>query len=243
MQDSTITISDLSKEFESVAYRNGFQTSVLFDDVMQYIIFGFTENHPPIKHWKYTKEQNKEIFNLMKMWFQLMNETTKTKEWFDAWGNLYESIIASKGRRDNAAQFFTPSHLCDLMAKVTDISDKAGKMVSDPTCGSGRNLLAYNAIQKGNIYVGEDLDRTCCLMTVCNMIIHGLEGAVIWHNTLKLDFSGGWFVNSGINNPLHKYYGIPHCDIMSRDDYEQYFLPKIEERASSKESNNQLSLF
>lgn len=48
--------------------------------------------------------------------------------------------------------------------------------MGDPTCGSGRLLLAYHARNPGNYLIGEDINRTCCLMTVCNMLIHGCVG-------------------------------------------------------------------
>lgn len=42
----------------------------------------------------------------------------------------------------------------------------------------------------------EDIDRTCCLMTVCNFLIHGCVGEVIWHDSLNPDtYYDGWKVN------------------------------------------------
>lgn len=48
-----------------------------------------------------------------------------------------------------------------------------------------------------NTYLcAEDIDRTCCLMTVCNFLIHGCVGEVIWHDSLSPDtFYDGWKVN------------------------------------------------
>ena len=44
--------------------------------------------------------------------------------------------------------------------------------------------------------VHEDIDRTCCLMTVCNFLIHGCVGEVIWHDSLNPDtYYDGWKVN------------------------------------------------
>ena len=56
--------------------------------------------------------------------------------------------------------------------------------MNDPTCGSGRLLLAYHVRNLGNYLVAEDISRTCCLMTVCNMLIHGCVGEVIQHDSL-----------------------------------------------------------
>ena len=49
------------------------------------------------------------------------------------------------------------------------------KRICDPTCGSGRLLLAYHVRHLGNYLVAEDVSRTCCLMTVCNMLITWLH--------------------------------------------------------------------
>lgn len=94
-----------------------------------------------------------------------------------------------------------------------------GKRISDPTCGSGRNLLAFHVKHLGNYMVGEDIDRTCAMMTVCNFILHGVQGEVVWHNTLiHDDYYGGWKVNEHLNSPLSKYFGIPHCRPMEREE-------------------------
>ena len=87
--------------------------------------------------------------------------------------------------------------------------------MSDPTCGSGRLHLANHARNLGNYLVAEDISRTCCLMTVCNMLIHGCVGEVIQHDSLlPEDFKDGWFVN-----PVLTTTGIPTIRKMSEDEY------------------------
>ena len=91
-------------------------------------------------------------------------------------------------------------------------------LVSDPTCGSGRTLLAFHVRHLGNYLVAEDIDRTCCLMTVCNFILHGVEGEVIWHNSLEPDsFFEAWKTNEFLNH-VSKYNGLPHCREISFKD-------------------------
>jgi len=64
----------------------------------------------------------------------------------------------------------------------------------------------------------EDIDRTCCLMTVCNFLTHGAVGEVVWHNSLDPgSWFGGWLVNRNLNNPLHKYYGCPHVETLQKE--------------------------
>ena len=40
------------------------------------------------------------------------------REWYDPFGNLYQTQIASHARRANAGQFFTPEHIVDLMVSI-----------------------------------------------------------------------------------------------------------------------------
>ena len=57
---------------------------------------------------------------------------------------------------------------CDLMVLCTQTEEKkTGQRMGDPTCGSGRLLLAYHARNPGNYLIGEDINRTCCLMKMC----------------------------------------------------------------------------
>lgn len=68
--------------------------------------------------------------------------------------------------------------------------------VKDPTCGRGRMLLSFHSHHLDNYLIREDLDRICCLMSVCNMLIHGYVGEIVWHNSLKAGaFLSGWKIN------------------------------------------------
>ena len=87
--------------------------------------------------------------------------------------------------------------------------------MGDPTCGSGRLLLAYHAHNPGNYLVGEDISRTCCMMTVCNMLVHGCVGEVICHDSLQPKaFTDGWKVNQAL--PLT---GVPSIRCMKEEEY------------------------
>lgn len=90
-----------------------------------------------------------------------------------------------------------------------------GQRMGDPTCGSGRLLLAYHARNPENYLIGEDINRTCCLMTVCNMLIHGCVGEVICHDSLNPgNFVDGWKVN-----PMLTWTGIPTIKRMNMKEY------------------------
>jgi len=65
----------------------------------------------------------------------------------------------------------------------------------------------------------EDVDRTCCMMSVCNFLMHGVVGEVVWHNSLDPgSWFSGWRVNRNLNNPLHRHYGCPHVETLQKED-------------------------
>lgn len=205
-------MQELEKIILSFCQTNGLEVSRVFDDLLRYIIQGFTiPGFPGLKDWKYTKAQN-EVF--MEMFCALIKNLKKEidrRGWYDPFGEIYENIIASKSRRSNSGQFFTPVDICDLMTSISTSEPVSGQIISDCAAGSGRTLLSFNAKNLGNRYVAEDLDHTCAMMCVCNFLFHGMEGEVIWHDSLIPEkFFGAWKINDGINNPFSKYCGIPH---------------------------------
>lgn len=131
-----------------------------------------------------------------------------------------------------------------------DNEPKTGLRISDPTCGSGRNLLSHHAENPGNFYFGEDIDRTCCLMTVCNFIIHGCVGEVVWHNSLDPEsYYCGWSVNPWLNRT-----GIPGVIEISKEKsyiWQSWQQRKLQNEAKKAEQREppkpvkpeQLSLF
>ena len=96
-----------------------------------------------------------------------------------------------------------------------DLTGK-GLNFGDPACGSGRFLIAAHAKSPGNYCCGEDIDRTCALMTVCNFILHGVNGEVIWHDSLiptKERFYGAWRVR-----PRRDLNGVPEVTRLKWED-------------------------
>lgn len=220
--EAPASVRELEKLMNTFTYKNGFEVSRVFDDWLRFIIFGFDADHQPITEWNYKPEHSQVFMQLTQEWAKVMsNEVNGDNQWFDAFGCLYEAVIAGNGRRSNAGQFFTPEHVCDLMTKLNSNPEHKpiGKHVSDPTCGSGRTLLSFHAHNPGNFMCGEDFDRTCAMMTVCNFLIHGVVGEVVWHDSLQPDsWFDGWKVNTNLNNPMHKYNGIPHVQKLVKEE-------------------------
>jgi hypothetical protein len=103
----------------------------------------------------------------------------------DVLGDLFVGAISY----GEGGQYFTPEHLCRLMARLTvseDASEQSEKRrrVCDPCCGAGRLLLAAAEIDRHWEFVGQDIDLRCVRMTAINLALRNLYGYVIWGNTL-----------------------------------------------------------
>lgn len=110
-------------------------------------------------------------------------EETRT-DMKDLLGDLFQGAITY----GEAGQFLTPMPICRLMAKMTvaEASVEADRVptVSDPTCGSGRMLLAVAEEHRNWEFVGQDVDRRCVQMTALNLAFRDLYGYAIHGNTL-----------------------------------------------------------
>lgn len=208
-------IRPLEKTICDFAYSNGYDPISVFNDFLRYVIHGFSPGAPPLMDWKYKRQQNRYFMEMLTGWIRLMQRELQSGGWFDAFGDLFMAISSKIGRQVNG-QFFTPPDICDLMVLCTDSGETAtGKRICDPTCGSGRLLLAYHVRHLGNYLVAEDVNRTCCLMTVCNMLVHGCIGEVIHHDSLcPENFMDGWMVNHTLTQT-----GIPSIRRMSEEEY------------------------
>lgn len=184
-------VRPLEKMITDFSYTNGLDPVNVFNDFLTYIIHGFSPGAPPLQSWKYKRQQNMKFMEMLTGWVRLMASRIKDDtSWYDPFGDLYMALV-SKSAQQSQGQFFTPVHICDLMVLCTQTEEKkTGQRIGDPTCGSGRLLLAYHARNPGNYLIGEDINRTCCLMTVCNMLIHGCVGEVICHDSLTRKLRG-----------------------------------------------------
>lgn len=137
-------IRPLEKTICDFAYSNGYDPISVFNDFLRYVIHGFSPGAPPLMDWKYKRQQNRHFMEMLTGWIRLMQRELQSGGWFDAFGDLFMAISSKIGRQVNG-QFFTPPDICDLMVLCTDSGETAtGKRICDPTCGSGRLLLAYH---------------------------------------------------------------------------------------------------
>ena len=97
----------------------------------------------------------------------------------DAFEYLMKNFATESGK--SKGQFYTPSEVSRVMAKVLNIHNATNKTTFyDPTCGSGSLLLKSldEAEGKGTIY-GQDKDVATAALARMNMILHGQEAIEI----------------------------------------------------------------
>lgn len=106
----------------------------------------------------------------------------------DIIGGAYEFLIANfagdAGKK--AGEFFTPSEVSTLLAKLTKSKD--GSRICDPTCGSG-SLLIKAGLEVGSdnfsLY-GQEANGSTWALAVMNMFLHGFDNATIrWGDTIR----------------------------------------------------------
>lgn len=97
-------------------------------------------------------------------------------------------------------QFFTPYHVCELMAKINingeilqEIEKKGYVSVCDPCVGAGSMLIAAANVmgemeinyQESAVFVGQDIDRIVAMMAYVQLSLIGCPGYVIVGDSLK----------------------------------------------------------
>lgn len=186
---------DIPKElicFNSLFFKfqNRFELSLVFNDFLTIVIccLGHGTQEPlyfeTIK--KYSKEELNTFCKLFAEILIIYENANKDKRWCDPLGDYYE-CLASNYKKSALGQFFTPKHLCDMIAQITAEPENFGKKINEPCSGSGRMVLAFNHVSKGNYFVCEDIDEICCKMTAINMCMHEIRGEVHCHDVIRGD--------------------------------------------------------
>jgi type I restriction enzyme M protein len=214
------TLKDFDRQICLINRHN--KRSVFFD-FLTWIIAGFAVSDE-LKWQPKNRYNDKELSifsNIFKAFVLTLNSEIKADDhWCDLLGIYYEGADFNDSYK---GQFFTPEHICTLMAKITIGDERRENHAYDCCCGSGRMLLAANSIQPGMKLYASDLDAICCQITIINFLMHGCEGEVVHKNGLIDDcYFEGWAVNDGLNNPFSKYYGLPHVRILPKEESEIY---------------------
>lgn len=99
-------------------------------------------------------------------------------------------------------QFFTPSHLTDLVANLVrgenpNAEKNEREKVHDPCCGSGRFLLSMVRKNPNVVLYGQDVDLRCVKMTALNLWMLDLEGVVRCGDSLGNSWTVAYEVRRG----------------------------------------------
>jgi len=134
-----------------------------------------------------TKDKNAKLKDLLND-FNKMDLTPSHLESNDIIGEAYEFLIANFASEagKKAGEFFTPSEVSTLLAKLT--KSKPGARICDPTCGSGSLLIkAGKEIGSNNFSLyGQEANGSTWALAVMNMFLHGYDNATIrWGDTIR----------------------------------------------------------
>ena len=115
----------------------------------------------------------------------------------DPYSDLLGEFFMQEITKGQNGQYFTPTHVCDMMASMQcgNLED-GGSRVLDPACGSGRMLLSAAKLSHHNYFFGADNSNSCAKMAAINFFLNGLNGEVSWMNSLSMEWYGGWHINT-----------------------------------------------
>lgn len=133
------------------------------------------------------KDKNTRLKNLLGDFAEL-DLSPSHLEGEDVIGNAYEYLIANfaDNAGKKAGEFFTPSEVSTLLAKLT--KSKPGARICDPTCGSGSLLIkAGREVGSNNFSLyGQEANGSTWALAVMNMFLHGFDNATIrWGDTIR----------------------------------------------------------
>ena len=133
------------------------------------------------------KDKNVRLKNLLTD-FSGLDLTPSHLEKKDIIGDAYEFLIANfaSDAGKKAGEFFTPSEVSTLLAKLT--KSKSGARIYDPTCGSASLLIkAGKEVGNNNFSLyGQEANGSTWALAVMNMFLHGFDNASIrWGDTIR----------------------------------------------------------
>ncbi|MBZ9631620.1 type I restriction-modification system subunit M [Salegentibacter sp. LM13S] len=133
------------------------------------------------------KQKNQRLKELLKD-FNKLDLMPSHLESRDIIGDAYEFLIANfaSDAGKKAGEFYTPSEVSTLLAKLT--KSEPGARIYDPTCGSGSLLIkAAKEVGSDNFSLfGQEANGSTWALAVMNMFLHGFDGAAIrWGDTIR----------------------------------------------------------
>ena len=161
----------------------------------------------------YTEKREQEYLELSRKYsskeLKLMSEMSGmlTLAFEEGMSDVLGSIYMSREMGSNKlGQFFTPYHICQMMAKMQDMKDieEHGYIkVIEPSTGAGGNIIAFCEHVKNNGYnyqtqvnvTAQDLDYKAVYMSYVQFSLLGIPAKVVQGNTLSNSYNGGFGEN------------------------------------------------
>lgn len=167
------------------------------------------------------QQLNPALFEILKTCIENCHKRIVSKGAYDFFGELYESVVLSAGKAARLGQFYTPFNISELMARI-EVKDSAmARMVSEPSCGSGRNVIAlWQQLDKHTMttFVCEDVDIVSVKMCALNMMLNNMYGYCICHDTLRPDT---FYCGYAINETTYPFQsGICSVREIKREEYD-----------------------
>jgi type I restriction enzyme M protein len=135
-----------------------------------------------------TKDKNSRLKNLLNDFSDPSLDLRPSHlEGRDIIGDAYEFLISNfaSDAGKKAGEFYTPSEVSTLLAKLT--KSAPGARICDPTCGSGSLLIkAAKEVGSENFSLyGQEANGSTWALAVMNMFLHGFDSATIrWGDTI-----------------------------------------------------------
>lgn len=215
---------DFEGELNELSRRNSHST--VFNNFLDYALWVFNlskTNEDDEAIMKQIGKESAENYARMLLAFSILADNNGIG-FRDVLGDLFMDYVS----HGNNGQYFTPDPICEMMSQITqgDPIEFAGKSVCDPSCGSGRMLLATGkrAAEKGvrNVrFFGCDIDPICCKMAVLNMLINTMCGEIAHMNTLSMEHWKSWHISrvlldNGYWMPTYRVSGPGETDFVQR---------------------------
>ncbi|MCK4502712.1 MAG: N-6 DNA methylase [Desulfuromonadales bacterium] len=182
----TSEIKSILEVFSRLRSR-GYNNYTLFSDWVDLMLYALMGNDPEYLKivGRYRNDQPKgerDIDLFCDAFAELQLAMRKTNQ--DMLGEIYQQLSINNKQ---FAQFFTPAHVCDLMAEIT-IGDKVqNKTVSDPCVGSGRMFISAQKVASGLTFFGQDKDLICVKMTALNICFFNANSQIAWGDSLTFE--------------------------------------------------------
>ena len=201
---------------------------------------------------KYKKEAQ-ELFP--KMLGELVMIYDKSDEITDFLGQFFEEQHLGNNK---LGQFFTPTHISDVMAELVISNEDLKKIINEkgfitmqePTCGAGGMILSFaRKLKKENINYQKhlfveaiDISDICTYMAYIQLSLYGIPGIVYCGDSLSLK------MKFNLQTPLYQLFYWKFCSLNKEEKESNQIInnePKKEKifKEIMIKGNRQISLF